>query len=75
MDEEKILLEYEKNDYLFRILYLIRVNLPSSEYLYIIMYFLKYIGFILFSVSLNEWKNNDNENDINNKNNENTFIQ
>jgi hypothetical protein len=39
------------------------------------MYFLKYIGFILFSVSLNEWKNNDNENDINNKNNENIPFQ
>ena len=52
-DEEKNLL-YEKNVYKYKILYLIRMNLPSAEYIYIIIFFIKYIGLILFSISLNE---------------------
>ena len=64
-------IEYEKNEYLFKILYLIRINLPSSQFIYIIMFLLKYIGLILFSVSLNEWNNNissqKKENIFNNK--------
>ena len=47
---------YEKNEYIYKIIYLIRINLPSSEYIYIIMFVLKNIGLILFSISLNFWK-------------------
>ena len=71
MEENEINIEFEKNEYLFKILYLIRINLPTSQFMYIIMFLLKYIGLILFSVSLNEWSNNidyqKKENNFNNK--------
>ena len=54
--EEDTNIYYEKNEYIYKIIYLIRTNLPSSEYIYIIMLFLKNIGLILFSISLNFWK-------------------
>ena len=60
MDENEIQLKYEKKEYLFKMLYLIRTNLPLSEYIYIIMFILKYLSLILFSISLNEWNNSDN---------------
>ena len=53
MEENKDNMIFEKNEYKFKILYLIRKNLPKSEFLYILMFFLKYIGIILFSISLN----------------------
>ena len=53
-------IDFEKNEYIFKIIYLIRSNLPSSEYLYIIMFFIKFVGLILISVSLNEWKKESN---------------
>ena len=53
----------EKSEYLFKLIYLIRINLPTNELLYIIMFFFKYLGFILFSISLNELKINNNNND------------
>ena len=78
MDDNESILKYENNIYIYKTLYLIRTNLPSSEYLYIIMFFLKYLGLILFSSSLNDL-NDANENiapSINNKdysNNQNTM--
>ena len=54
MENEEINLLYHKNVYKFKILYIIRNNLPSSEYVYIIAFFLKYLGLILISISLNE---------------------
>ena len=57
MEGNNINIDLEKYKYLYKILYLIRTNLPSFEYLYIIMFFLKYIGIILFSTSLNKWNN------------------
>ena len=60
MEENERKVQYEKNEYLYQIIYLIRINFPSSEYLYIIMFFLKYIGLILFSISLNKWNNDKN---------------
>ena len=56
MEENLINNNYEKNEYIFKIIYLIRINLPSSEFLYIFMFLLKYIGLILFSMSLNQIK-------------------
>ena len=53
MEDEKINIQYENNIYKFKILYLIRTNLPKSEYIYIITYLIKYMGLILFSISLN----------------------
>ena len=73
MDEDKINIDYENNEYLYKIIYLIRINIPSSEYIYIIMFLLKYIGLILLSISLNQWNNkiyiNDEEENYNNNNN------
>ena len=69
MEEERINIDFEKNEYLFKIIYLIRINQPKSEYMYIIMFLLKYIGLILLSISLNEWKKEliqSRENEINN---------
>ena len=63
MEDEKINIQYENNIYKFKILYLIRTNLPKSEYIYIITYLIKYMGLILFSISLNEW-NNEQTKDI-----------
>ena len=54
MEEEEIKIKYEKNLYLYKNIYLIRTNIPTSEILYMIMFFLKYIGFILLNISLNE---------------------
>ena len=54
MEEEEIKLQYENNLYLYKTIYLIRTNIPTSEILYMIMFFLKYIGFILLNISLNE---------------------
>ena len=54
MDEEKIKLQYNKKIYIYKILYLVRTNLPSSEFIYIIMFFIKYLGLIITSISLNE---------------------
>jgi len=65
MEDEKINIQYENNIYKFKILYLIRTNLPKSEYTYIITFLIKYIGLILFSISLNEW-NSDNAKYISN---------
>ena len=70
MDENKIEIEYEKNEYLYKILYLIRINLPSIEFIYIIMFFLKYIGLVLFSISLNKWNNDRNIRANTDKNND-----
>ena len=57
MEDENEFIKYENHVYIYKALYLIRINLPSSEYVYIIMFIIKYIGLIIFSVSLNE-KNN-----------------
>ena len=66
MEDEKINIQYENNVYKFKILYLIRTNLPKSEYTYIITFFIKYIGLILFSISLNQWNaDKANENSMN----------
>ena len=51
--------EIQKIEYLLRSIYLIRKNFPSSEYIYIIMFFLKYFGYILFSLSLTEETNSE----------------
>ena len=70
MEDGKINIEYEKQEYLFRIIYLIRINLPSSEYVYLFMFLLKSIGYLLISISLNDlsYKNNENDEINNNKN-------
>ena len=60
MDENEKNLKNEEKDYLFKMIYLIRTNLPSSELVYIIMFILKYLSLILFSISLNEWNNDKN---------------
>ena len=60
MDDNDISLKNKKYIFLYKTIYLIRTNLPSSEYLYIIMFFLKYLGLILFSTSLNDSDNKDN---------------
>ena len=67
MDDDKKNQQNEQNEYLFKILYLIRTNLPTSEYLYLIMFLIKYVGLILFSISLNEWEKDNPENMKNNK--------
>ena len=67
MDDDKKIQQNEQNEFLFKILYLIRTNLPTSEYLYLIMFFIKYVGLILFSISLNEWEKDNPENMLNNK--------
>ena len=69
MDDDKKNQQNEQNEYLFKILYLIRTNLPTSEYLYLIMFFIKYVGLILFSISLNEWEKENPEKMMNNKSN------
>ena len=61
MEDEQLNIQYEEDIYLYKIVYLVRTNLPSSEYIYIIMFFIKYIGLILFSISLNEWKKDQKE--------------
>ena len=70
MKENEINIEFSNNEYLFKMLYLIRTNLPTSEYIYIIMFLLKYIGIILFSISLNKWNNDKKfQNNAKEKNN------
>ena len=75
MEDNKINLMFEKNEFRFKILYLIRKNLPKSEFLYLLMFFLKYIGLILFSISLNVFdtrntsNNNSNNKDIQDRDN------
>ena len=59
MEDEEINLQYQKKIYIYKTLYLIRTNLPTSEILYMIMFFLKYIGLIILSISLNEWEIGD----------------
>ena len=63
--------QYQKKIYIYKTLYLIRINLPSSEYIYIIMFFIKYLGLIITSISLNEMKNNleeePNQRNVNDK--------
>ena len=71
MDDDKKHQQNEQNEFLFKILYLIRRNLPTSEYLYLIMFFNKYVGLILFSISLNEWEKDNPMN--NNKSNSSIF--
>ena len=60
MEENKYHFANEKNEYIFKILYLIRKNLPKSEFIYLLMFGLKYIGLILFSISLNVFDSDDN---------------
>ena len=77
MEDGKINIEYEKQEYLFRLIYLIRINLPSSEYVYLFMIFLKSIGFLLISISLNDLsfqENGYNERNNNKNTNFNNFI-
>jgi len=73
MEDDKINIEYEKKEYIFKIIYLIRINLPSSEFIYIFMFFLKSIGLLLISTSLNDWANQESINDeLNNIQNNNS---
>ena len=67
MDDDKKNQQSQHNEFIFKILYLIRTNLPTSEYLYLIMFFIKYAGLILFSISLNEWEKENPSNIMNNK--------
>ena len=50
-------IQFEKNEYLYKIIYLVRINIPSSELIYFIMFFFKYLGLFTFCISLN----NNNE--------------
>ena len=76
MEDDKINIQYEKQEYLFRIIYLIRINLPSSEYVYLAMFFLKSIGHLLISTSLNKWTYQEFKYDElnNNQNNNSTSL-
>ena len=62
MEDNQINDNQRNNKYLFKLFYLIRINLPTNEFLYAIMFFFKYLGLILFSISLNELKININDN-------------
>jgi len=67
MEDDKINIEYEKKEYIFKIIYLIRINFPSSEIIYIYMFFLKSIGHLLISTSLNDWAHQESKyNELNN---------
>ena len=55
MEENDYNFQLKERKYLFKILYLIRINLPSYEFVYIIMFAIKYVGLILFSFSITEW--------------------
>ena len=68
MEDEEIKLQNKKNIYIYKALYLIRTNLPSSEFFYIIMILFKYIGLIIFSLSLNDFINDQNNNNIEQRN-------
>ena len=46
-------LEFEKKEYLYKIIYLIRINIPSSELIYFIMFLFKYLGLFTLCTSLN----------------------
>ena len=54
----------ENIDYLLKSIYLIRSNFPSSEYLYIAMYFLKYFGYIIWSIYLTQNLKNEQEEEL-----------
>ena len=60
---------FEKNEYKFKLLFLIRKYLPKSEFLYLLMFALKFIGLILFSISLNVYDTKKSNTDSNNNNN------
>ena len=62
MEDNKFNSILDKNEYLFKTLYLIRKNLPKTEFIYLLMFFFKYIGLILFSISLNVFDTNNNSN-------------
>ena len=62
---------FEKNEYKFKLIYLIRKNLPKSEFLYLLMFALKYIGLILFSISLNVYDTRNNNSNTSTNNNDN----
>ena len=49
-------IDFAKKEYLYKIIYLVRKNLPSSELIYFIMFLFKYLGLFIFCTSLN---NND----------------
>ena len=76
MEEDKLNIEFERKEYIFRIIYLIRINLPSSEYVYLTMFFLKSIGHLLISTSLNNWTYQEFKYDElnNNQNNNSTSL-
>ena len=57
----------ENIDYLFKSIYLIRINFPSYEYIYIIMYLLKYLGYIIWSVYLTQNLKTENEKELKSK--------
>ena len=46
-------LEFAKKEYLYKIIYLIRINIPSSELIYFIMFLFKYLGLFTLCTSLN----------------------
>ena len=48
-------------DYLLKSIYLIRINFPASEYLYILMFLLKYLGYIIWSIYLTQNLKNGHE--------------
>jgi len=73
MEDDKINIDYEKKEYIFKIIYLIRINLPSSEYVYIYMFFLKSIGHLLISTSLSDLTYQESKTDeLNNSKNNNS---
>ena len=75
MENDKINIDYEKKEYIFRIIYLIRINLPSAEYVYISMFFLKSIGHLLISNSLNNLTYQESKYDeLNNDKNKNSNL-
>ena len=53
MEEEENHIEFEQREYIYKIIYLVRINLPSSEIIYFIMLLFKYLGLFAFSISLN----------------------
>ena len=62
MEEDEIHMEFEQSEYIYKVIYLVRINLPSSEIIYFIMFLLKYLGLFAFSTSLN---NNNETTEIN----------
>mgnify|MGYP002623805179 CR=1 FL=1 len=68
MEDEDIHIEFEKNEYIYKMIYLVRINLPSSELIYFIMFLFKYLGLYTFCTSLNQINNNNNNETISSKN-------